>query len=116
MLDRVSRGQDFHAVAVDTGIIEEGDSLDLGYFNQGELMDSLDRAAFSIPVGSVSEIIETPRGYIIIRVLDRQETSSVSLDVLEEEVSEEIYQEKVRKKYEEWMEELYQEAYIEVKQ
>ena len=115
VLGRVNKGEDFHGVAVDVGIIEENDSLDLGYFNKGELMDALDREAFIIPVGSVSDIIKTPRGYAIIRVLDRQEEASVSLDVLEEDVSEEIYQEKMRKRYEEWLKELYQEAYIEVK-
>jgi parvulin-like peptidyl-prolyl isomerase len=66
-------------------------------------------------VGSVSDIIETHRGYVIIRVLDRQEQSSATLEVLEEDVTEEIYQEKMRERYEQWMEELYQEAYIEVK-
>ncbi len=115
VLKRVKAGHDFRTVAIEVGVIQEGDSLDLGYFNKGELLEPLDRAAFAVPIGSVSEIIETPRGYFIIRVLDRQEESSKTIEEAGGDISGEIFREKARKRFEEWMEELYQQAYIEFK-
>jgi peptidyl-prolyl cis-trans isomerase SurA len=115
VLARVNDGHDLSVVAVEAGVIEEGESLDLGYFNKGDLLEPLDEAAFSIPVGSVSDVIETPRGYTIIRVVDRQEETLRTLEEVAEDITDEIYQEKVKKRFQEWIDELYQEAYIEIK-
>ena len=50
-----------------------------GYFKPGDMVNSFSEAAFSQPVGEVGEVIETPFGFHLIKVLDRQEGGPMSL-------------------------------------
>jgi|GEM_PF-3058522 len=45
---------------------------DCGWKKKGDLIEALDKAAFSLEVGHVSDIIETPQGFHIIKVEERQ--------------------------------------------
>lgn len=59
---------------------------DLGYFKPGSMVKAFEEAAFSQSVGVVGEIVETPFGLHLIKVLTRQESAARSL----EEASEDI--------------------------
>jgi peptidyl-prolyl cis-trans isomerase C len=62
-------GIDFDSLAVEYDPVNGGD---LGWFPRGYLIVSeLDETAFSLEPGSISEIIETPLGYHIIMVIER---------------------------------------------
>jgi hypothetical protein len=58
---------DFHA-----GVIrgDSGSADDVGHFPRGVLEAGTEYVAFTMPVGSVSDPLETPRGYWIIKRLD----------------------------------------------
>jgi parvulin-like peptidyl-prolyl isomerase len=45
---------------------------ELGYFNRSQMVGAFSEAAFSTPVGQMSEIIKTTHGYHIILVEDRK--------------------------------------------
>lgn len=59
---------------------------DLGFFKPGAMVKAFEDAAFSLPIGVVSEIVETPFGLHLIKVLAREESTPRSL----EEASEDI--------------------------
>lgn len=59
---------------------------DLGYFKPGTMVKAFEEAAFSQPLGVVGEIVETPFGLHLIKVLAREEGAPRSL----EEASEDI--------------------------
>src|SRR5690606_15538756 len=67
-------GADFAAVAqresADPGTRDRGG--DLGQFTRGQMTEVFDEAAFSLPVGQLSEPILSPFGYHLIRVEERQ--------------------------------------------
>ena len=69
VLARVRQGEDFVALAAAYDPQGRGD---LGWFPQGYLTQkALEEAAFALEPGQVSEIVQTPLGYHILRVESR---------------------------------------------
>jgi peptidyl-prolyl cis-trans isomerase D len=69
----IQGGADFAQVAqresADPGSAAQGG--DLGTFGRGQMVPAFEQAAFSLPVGQVSEPVETPFGYHLIQVQER---------------------------------------------
>jgi peptidyl-prolyl cis-trans isomerase C len=67
---QIAAGGDFAAIAKaesdDTGSGAQGGSL--GSFPHGQMVAPFDQAAFSLPVGQISEPVKSPFGYHIIKV------------------------------------------------
>lgn len=74
---RLLAGEDFGMVAKtesdDTGSGAQGG--DLGTFKRGNMVKPFDEAAFSIPVGQVSEPVKSPFGYHLIKIESREAKS-----------------------------------------
>lgn len=70
LLERVRAGEDFATLATensdDVGTAPLGG--DLGWFRRGQMVPEFEEAAFGIPAGSVSRIVETVFGFHIIKV------------------------------------------------
>lgn len=75
LLRRAKRGEDFAALA--TKYTEDPGSKDTGglyeNFGRGVMVKPFEDAAFSVPVGKISDVIETQYGYHILKVLNRSE-------------------------------------------
>ncbi len=73
---RIVDGEDFAALAAefseDPGSAVNGG--DLGWFPKGMMVAEFEDAAFSLPIGEVSEPIQTQFGYHLIQVTERDET------------------------------------------
>jgi hypothetical protein len=66
--------------------------------------EKLDQAVFSLPVGQLSQILESESGYHIIRVLERQELSRKSFLDVQKEIKGEIKADRFEKRYKEFVE------------
>lgn len=71
--DRIAKGEDFAAVAKaesdDTGSGAQGG--DLGSFGRGRMVPVFEQAAFSLPIGELSQPVKSPFGYHLIQVQER---------------------------------------------
>jgi len=71
---RAAAGADFAKLAQeyseDPGSAKQGG--DLGFFGRGQMVAQFDAAAFALDVGQISDVVETPFGYHIIKVEERQ--------------------------------------------
>jgi peptidyl-prolyl cis-trans isomerase D len=69
----IAAGSDFAEVArresADPGSAAAGG--DLGFFGRGQMVEEFDEAAFSLPIGQVSEPIQTDFGFHVIEVQER---------------------------------------------
>lgn len=67
-------GADFARLAEehseDPGTARQGG--DLGFFSRGQMVAPFDEAAFALGIGEISEVVETPFGYHIIKLEERR--------------------------------------------
>ena len=68
--------------------------------------EALDQAVFSLPVGQLSQILESTTGYHIIRVVERKEEYRTSFLDAQKDVKENIQKERFEKRYKEFVEQL----------
>ena len=98
VLTALQNGEDFATVAKqhseDTATAEQGG--DLGYFPRGQMVAPFEEAAFSLPVGQLSDLIRTPFGWHILRVEDKREAATKPLAEVEAEIKDKIREDKAR--------------------
>ena len=67
--EEILAGKDFAEVAKEVSMCPSGSKGgDLGYFGRGQMVPEFDAAAFSLPVGEVSEPIKTQFGWHLLVV------------------------------------------------
>jgi peptidyl-prolyl cis-trans isomerase SurA len=73
---RIENGEDFTAVAKGTGGSEDPSVVqnggDLGYFTAFQMVFPFEEAAYTTPIGKVSNIVRTRFGYHILKVVDER--------------------------------------------
>ena len=98
VLDDLRGGADFVAAAAehseDEGTAEAGG--DLGFFPPGRMMPPLEDAAFSLPIGKLSDPVRTELGFHILRVEERMEAGIKPLEEARQAVIDALQEEKAR--------------------
>jgi len=86
---------------------------DLGYFRKGSIaLPLLEKAAFNVSVGGVSQVLETAQGLMIVAVTDRRQAEVEDKEGLRNAVFQRLYAEARLKAYQDWLEELRATAFI----
>ena len=70
------------------GTAEKGGEL--GWFEQGDMVPEFSEAAFALEVGEVSEPVETPFGWHLIRVADRRDKPVPKLEEVRQEIAQSL--------------------------
>lgn len=99
LLKQVKAGKDFAELAKansqDPGSAPKGG--DLGYFEQGEMVGPFNDAAFALKPGQVSDVVETPFGFHIIKVVDKQPGGVVPFEQAKTQIEQYLEQQNRQK-------------------
>jgi peptidyl-prolyl cis-trans isomerase D len=97
VLKQVRAGSDFGALAKkyseDSTASAGGD---LGFFGHGQMTKEFEQAAFALPVGQTSDLVRTPYGFHIIKVLDTRAASSTPFASVHDKIRDEIQIDRAR--------------------
>src|SRR5262249_18912037 len=98
ILARARGGEDFTALAKaysqDTATAGKGG--DLGTFSRGRMVKPFEDAAFNLPAGGVSDLVETQFGFHIIKAEEVFPEQARPLDEVKEEIHQELVQERAK--------------------
>jgi len=96
LLAKVKAGGDFAALAKasseDPGSAAQGG--DLGLFSRGRMTPAFEEAAFALPAGGVSEVVETPFGFHVIRVEEHRSGGAKPLEAVRDEIADTLKHER----------------------
>lgn len=71
--NRIENGESFGSVAKKYSACPSGEyGGNLGYFERGKMVKEFEDAAFSLPVGEISDPVRTDFGWHLIKVIDKQ--------------------------------------------
>jgi len=104
---RLMQGGDLAAtVAQSSKVPSSAGSLEPGWFAKGDLDESLEKVVFTLPVGKVSGVVETPYGFHIFEVLGRKPEGVRSLHEAMAEIESKLRSERLEAFYSEWLQRL----------
>ena len=112
---RLRESEPFEKVARE---LSEGPKAESGglweHLQKGSLRAELDEAAFSIPVGAPSEVIETDVGLHLMLVEQRHPDTLVPFEQAADRIEKLLRQERAAARLREWLQSLSKVAYVEV--
>jgi len=104
---RLLQGGDMAAtVAQSFKVPMSAGSSEAGWFAEGDLDESIEKAVFSLPVGRVSGVVESPYGFHIIEVLGRKPEGVLSLPEAMTGIETKLRSERLEAFYSEWLRDL----------
>lgn len=110
---RARAGEDFAALArahSTAGSREAGG--DLGVLHRGDMNAAVEKAAFALPEGGVSDPIPTEGGYRILRASEKKEGSVAAFEEVKADIIKRLSQDRATKAYDAYVEGLRKNAVI----
>ncbi len=114
----IEKGTPFEEMAAKcTGDEGASKTCVLGTFGKGELAPDIEAAAFGLKQGEVSQPIKSDdKGYQLIKVMEKTEASSKTLDDARPEIVQELSAQQGEKLFAKWIGELREKAYVDVRE
>jgi peptidyl-prolyl cis-trans isomerase SurA len=116
VLARLRGGEDFAKVARETSQgPSAADGGDLGWLRRGVIQPEVERAAFALETGQVSDLIRTRTGFQIVKVEGRRGGEPRPFDQVKDEIRDKLTNDQADVLRQQYVAELRKDALIEVK-
>jgi peptidyl-prolyl cis-trans isomerase SurA len=107
VLAKARGGEDFQALArTYSSAGSRANGGDLGQLSQGEMAPALEKEAFGLAVGSISEPLPVEGGYRLLKVTAKTTGSTTPYDAVKDRVRDRVMMSRFDKAYDEFVEEL----------
>ncbi len=89
IMNRLKSGEDFGKVAreVSTGL-EAASGGDLGFIGRGIMPEAIDDVIFSLHSGAISQVIKSPYGYHIFKIIEKEDRRRKFSDIKERVIAD----------------------------
>jgi parvulin-like peptidyl-prolyl isomerase len=115
ILKRLKAGEDFGMVAREVSIGPEAvRGGDLGFLEKGIMPEAIDRMLFSLAVGKISPVVQSPYGFHIFKVLSQAEAGGRVFANVREKVIGDLRKRREEEAYRAWIEGLKARATIRI--
>ncbi len=113
---RILKGESFESVARDVGGPLASSGGDLGWITPGTMLPEIEKAAFALKKGQLSEVFEGGGGFHLVTVEETRTSGGArSLTEAREELRQQILGERLQKATEEYLNELRKTADVELR-
>lgn len=115
VLGLLRQGESFAEVARQNSLSPDAEQGgDLGFFARGEMPPEFDAVVFTLPVGRLSDLVQSEYGFHIFLVEERREAMRLPLQAVHDEIRDALRAEKEEQAYQQWLQSLRAKASIEV--
>ncbi len=114
--ERAVKGEDFDKLIEESSEDKNADRGGKGnWILRGQMIPAVDEVIFKTPAGQLTEVIETPIGYHLFKVVEKQLPVQKTFDQSRDQIYDKLLSQKSEERFTRWMEELRKSAYISVK-
>lgn len=104
---RIIKGADFAEAAKTESLSpDRKKGGDLGFFSKGQMPKEFDNVVFNLNVGEISEVVQTPYGYHIFKVLEKREAKKIDFFEAREKIKKELVRQKQKANFLKWINQL----------
>jgi parvulin-like peptidyl-prolyl isomerase len=114
--EKAKAGEDFAALAKTySSAPSRANGGDLGQLAQGEINPDLEKVAFALPVGGISDPLAVEGGYRVIKVTAKTSGSTTPYEAAKDRVHDRLMMARFEKAYEAYVQELRKNASVELR-
>ncbi|MCD6326657.1 SurA N-terminal domain-containing protein [bacterium] len=84
----------------------------LGFLKRDEMFPAMSDIVFGLKIGQVSDVIESPMGFHVIKLLNKQHDEAILTPELKKEIKSKLFFDEYMKRYDTFVQELKQRSYI----
>ena len=109
-------GQDFEKMIQSSSEDSHAKQNGLGeWIERGGMIESVDEVIFKTPVGQFTGIVETPVGYHLFKIEEKEAAKTRTLEETRDQITSYLFQQKSNARFRDWMQELKRTAYISIR-
>ena len=90
--ERLKKSEDFATSAKEKSNDPAAEGGDLGFFTRGQMVKPFEEAAFALDVGQISEPVQSPFGWHIIKVEEKRDQPLPSFDQVKDGIIAQLVQ------------------------
>ena len=94
--ERLTKGEDFAAVAKEKSKDKNAEGGDLGFFSRGQMLKPFEEAAFALDVGQISDPVQTQFGWHIIKLEEKRDQKLPGFDDVKEAIKTQLVAQKAQ--------------------
>ena len=94
--ERLTKGEDFAAVAKEKSKDKNAEGGDLGFFSRGQMLKPFEEAAFALDVGEISDPVQTQFGWHIIKLEEKRDQKLPAFDDVKEAIKTQLVAQKAQ--------------------